>query len=184
MPSPIPRQEPRRPSRSVRSPGLAAFPGNGSGRLLHYQFRGLVGCSLALRPARSRVAPRATFASKAPTASLPPPPLRLLPAGATQLPGGPRSPLKTSSFSRRTRCSALVRRRVPQSHFFFVKVRIPPTIAPRPIPQARLAAISFVAAPKAAPMAAPAAIQILIAVPERQLFALVVCCAFINSFCA
>jgi len=37
-------------------PALAAFPGDGSGRLLHYQFRGLIGCSLALRPARSRIA--------------------------------------------------------------------------------------------------------------------------------
>jgi len=71
----------------VRSPALAAFPGNGSGRLLRYQFRGLIGCSLALRPARSRVAPRATFASKASTASLPPLPLRLLPAGANPVAG-------------------------------------------------------------------------------------------------
>src|SRR3982751_5208839 len=88
MPSPIPRQERRRSNRSYGSPALAAFPGNGSGRLLHYQFRGLIGCSLALRPARSRAAHVAAFASKAPAASLPPPPLRLLPAGATQLPGG------------------------------------------------------------------------------------------------
>ena len=92
-------------NRSYARLRLAAFPGNGSGRLLHYQFRGLIGCSLALRPARSRVALKATFTSKASTASLPPLPLRLLPAGATQLPGGPRNPLKTSSFSRRTRCS-------------------------------------------------------------------------------
>src|SRR5215210_4660763 len=98
MPPPIPRQERGRSKSLTHPPALAAFPGNGSGRLLHYQFRGLIGCSLSLRPARSRVAPRATFASKAPTASLPPPPLRLLPAGATQLPRGPRSPLKTSSF--------------------------------------------------------------------------------------
>ncbi len=94
----------------VPPPALAAFPGNGSGRLLRYQFRGLIGCSLALRPARSRAAPRATFASKAPTASLPPPPLRLLPAGATQLPGGSHNPLKTSSFSRRTQCSGALSR--------------------------------------------------------------------------
>src|SRR5436309_3548050 len=32
-----------------------------------------------------------SFASKASTVSLPPPPLRLLPAGATQLPGGNRT---------------------------------------------------------------------------------------------
>src|SRR3954451_14451123 len=105
MPSPIPRQELRRHQSLVLPPALAAFPGNGSGRLLHYQFRGLIGCSLALRPARSRATPRAAFTSKAPTASLPPPPLRLLPAGATQLPGGLRIPLKTSSFSRRTQCN-------------------------------------------------------------------------------
>src|SRR3954471_21754218 len=104
MPPPIPRQELRRHRSLVRPPALAAFPGNGSGRLLHYQFRGLVGCSLALRPAHSRIALKAIFTSKAPTASFPPLPLRLLPAGATQLPGGPCSPLKTSSFSRRTRC--------------------------------------------------------------------------------
>src|SRR3954447_17053451 len=40
-------------------------------------------CGLPARGAALR-----PFASKAPAASLPPPPLRLLPAGATQLPGG------------------------------------------------------------------------------------------------
>jgi hypothetical protein len=44
--------------------------------------------SRTLRPAWSRSRPRRPFAPKAPTVSLPPPPLRLLPAGATQLPGG------------------------------------------------------------------------------------------------
>jgi hypothetical protein len=40
-------------------------------------------CGLSARGAAER-----PFPSKAPTASLPPPPLRLLPAGAIQLPGG------------------------------------------------------------------------------------------------
>jgi len=44
--------------------------------------------SLTLRPACSRNRQMRSFPSKAPTASLPPPPLRLLPAGATQLPDG------------------------------------------------------------------------------------------------
>src|SRR3954469_3313184 len=92
MPPPIPRQELRRPESLVCSPALAAFPGHGSGRLLRSPFRGLVGCSLALRPARSRAAPRATFASKAPAASLRPPPLRLLPAGAIPVAGRASQP--------------------------------------------------------------------------------------------
>jgi hypothetical protein len=49
-----------------------------------------------------------------------------------------------------------------------VKVRIAPTAAPTATPQETLAAISFVAAPKAPPMAAPRAMLMLIAVPERQ----------------
>src|SRR6266516_2540187 len=40
-------------------------------------------CSRVLGPVSSRVAFTATFASKAPTASLPPLPFRLLPAGTT-----------------------------------------------------------------------------------------------------
>jgi len=39
---------------------------------------------------------------KAPTASLPPLPLRLLPGGANQFPGREFHPLKSSAFSRRT----------------------------------------------------------------------------------
>ena len=38
------------------------------------------------------------FPSKAPTASLPPLPLRLLPGGANQFPGGTLHPLKSSAF--------------------------------------------------------------------------------------
>jgi hypothetical protein len=44
--------------------------------------------SLALRPAWSRSRSRRPVPPEASTVSLPPPPLRLLPAGATQLPGG------------------------------------------------------------------------------------------------
>jgi hypothetical protein len=79
----------------------------------------------------------------------------------------------------RRRLHAVVRR-VSQSHLGFRKVRMAPTAAPTATPQATLAAISFVAAPNAAPMAAPMAMLMLIAVPERQLFGLVVvCCVFI-----
>jgi hypothetical protein len=39
---------------------------------------------------------------EAPAALLPPPPLRLLPGGAIQFPGGSFLPLWTSAFSRRT----------------------------------------------------------------------------------
>src|SRR5258706_7040534 len=77
------------------------------------------------------------------------------------------------------RCSALVRRHLFQSHLVFVKVRTPPIIAPKPTPQARLSAISFVEAPNAAPMAVPLTIQMLIIVPDRQLFVFVVRCSFI-----
>ena len=42
--------------------------------------------------------PYATLYTGAPTALLPPPPLRLLPGGAIQFPGGPFIPLWTSAF--------------------------------------------------------------------------------------
>jgi hypothetical protein len=68
-------------------PATSAFPGTMAGRLPPHCFRGLLGvhsrCGL---PARG--ATLWPFASKAPAASLPPPPLRLLPAGAIQVPGG------------------------------------------------------------------------------------------------
>jgi len=68
-------------------PATAAFPVSVAGRLPHYPFRGLLSVhSRYGLPARG-VAKR-PFPSKAPAASLPPPPLRLLPAGATELPGG------------------------------------------------------------------------------------------------
>jgi hypothetical protein len=66
-------------------PAASAFPGSMAGRLPHHCFRGLLGvhsrCGL---PARG--ATLWPFASKAPAVSLPPPPLRLLPAGATAWP--------------------------------------------------------------------------------------------------
>lgn len=61
----------------------AAFPDIQAGRLPHYPFRGLLNVHYALRPAWLAESPRRSFPSKAPTVSLPPPPLRLLPAGAT-----------------------------------------------------------------------------------------------------
>src|SRR3954464_11634989 len=68
-------------------PATSAFPGSRAGRLPHHCFRGLLGvhsrCGLSARGATLW-----PFASKAPAVSLPPPPLRLLPAGAIQLPGG------------------------------------------------------------------------------------------------
>jgi hypothetical protein len=45
---------------------------------------------------------------EAPAALLPPPPLRLLPGGAIQFPGGSFTPLWTSAFSRRTATACLI----------------------------------------------------------------------------
>ena len=50
---------------------------------LPLQFRGLLGVHCTLRPACSPGHLKRPSAPKTPTASLPPPPLRLLPAGAT-----------------------------------------------------------------------------------------------------
>ena len=57
---------------------------------------------LALRPAHSPSRPRRPFPPKASAVSLPPPPLRLLPAG-TAVAGWDLHPLKTHDFARRTR---------------------------------------------------------------------------------
>ena len=74
----------------VPPPAASAFPVSQAGRLLQCEFRGLLSvhacCGLP-----DRGVPKGPFPSKASTASLPPPPLRLLPAGATQLPGGFRT---------------------------------------------------------------------------------------------
>src|SRR3982750_4519947 len=58
-------------------------------------FTRVTACLLAGSPERP-------FASKASAASLPPPPLRLLPAGATRVAGRDLHPLKIRAFSRRT----------------------------------------------------------------------------------
>src|ERR1700693_5794363 len=81
MPSPLPRQV--RWSLFARlSPSTAAFPVKKSGRLLQLFFRGLLSVHSRYGLHARRVAKRPST-SKAPTASLPPLPLRLLPGGAT-----------------------------------------------------------------------------------------------------
>jgi hypothetical protein len=83
------------------SPATAAFPVSVAGRLPHYPFRGLLSVhSRYGLPARG-VAKR-PFPSKAPTVSLPPPPLRLLPAGTTRVAGRELHPLRIDTFPRRT----------------------------------------------------------------------------------
>src|ERR1039458_6419922 len=67
------------------------------GQLLHYQFRGLLSVHSCYNLQTRRIARRPST-SKAPTASLPPPPLRLLPGGAIQFPGGSFLPLWFSAF--------------------------------------------------------------------------------------
>lgn len=79
----------------------AAFPDLLAGRLPHRPFRGLLDVHFALRPAWLAESPRRSFPSKAPTVLLPPPPLRLLPAGATSCRAG-LSPAGTSTLSWRT----------------------------------------------------------------------------------
>src|ERR1035437_10681770 len=58
--------------------------------------------SLTLQPADSPSRLMRPSPPEASAASLPPPPLRLLPGGAIQFPGGPFIPLWSSAFSRRT----------------------------------------------------------------------------------
>jgi hypothetical protein len=83
------------------SPATAAFPVSVAGRLPHYPFRGLLSVhSRYGLPARG-VAKR-PFPSKAPAVSLPPPPLRLLPAGTTKVAGRELHPLRIDTFPRRT----------------------------------------------------------------------------------
>ena len=80
----------------------SAFPVPWAGRLPRLSVSRPARRSLTLRPACSRSRPRRPFASKASAVSLPPPPLRLLPAGAT-FAGWELHPLKTHAFSRRTK---------------------------------------------------------------------------------
>src|SRR4249920_3953599 len=99
MPSPLPRQV--RWSLFARlSPSSAAFPVKKSGRLLQLFFRGLLSVHSCYGLHARGVAER-PFPSKAPTASLPPLPSRLLPGGANQFPGGV-APAEVQRLSRRT----------------------------------------------------------------------------------
>src|SRR5438132_7525388 len=89
---------------SVRSypPPISAFPDCRAGRLLLGCFGA---CSVftaryGLHDSPSRLKRPST--SEAPAASLPPLPLRLLPGGANQFPGGTFNPRGTSDFTRRT----------------------------------------------------------------------------------
>ena len=86
MPSPLPRQV-QWSMFARRSPLSAAFPVEKSGRLLQLFFRGLLSVHSCYGLHARGVAKR-PFTSKAPTASLPPLPFRLLPGGANQFPGG------------------------------------------------------------------------------------------------
>src|SRR6267378_5701415 len=86
MPSPLPRQV-QWSKFARRSPLTAAFPVKKSGRLLQLFFRGLLSVHSRYGLHARGVAKR-PFPSKAPTALLPPLPLRLLPGGANQFPGG------------------------------------------------------------------------------------------------
>jgi hypothetical protein len=73
----------------VRSypPSTAAFPRFRAGRLLHCPFRGLLNVHSHFGLQARQVA-NTTLYRSAPTASLPPLSLRLLPGGANQIPGG------------------------------------------------------------------------------------------------
>ncbi len=86
MPSPLPRQV--QWSLFARlSPLSVAFPVKKSGRLLQLFFRGLLSVHSRYGLHARGVAKR-PFTPKAPTAPLPRLPLRLLPGGANQFPGG------------------------------------------------------------------------------------------------
>ena len=103
MPSPLPRWDHRR--ESCRSPeatcdGGLPHPFAGSAPTLDVSRPARR--SLTLRPACSRSRLMRPFASKASAVSLPPRPLRLLPAEA-KVAGWELHPLKIDAFSRRTR---------------------------------------------------------------------------------
>jgi|HubBroStandDraft_1064217.scaffolds.fasta_scaffold09468_3 hypothetical protein len=85
---------------SVRSylPPVSAFPVCSAGRLLHRLFRGLLCVYCTLRPADSPSRLKRPSTSEAPATSSPPVPLRLLPGGANQFPGGTFNPRWTSAF--------------------------------------------------------------------------------------
>jgi hypothetical protein len=86
---------------SFNSPTTAAFPEILPGRLPHLGLSRPAQRSLALRPACSLSRQKRPVASKAPTISLPPSPLRLLPAGTTGA-GRDSHPLRINALARRT----------------------------------------------------------------------------------
>jgi hypothetical protein len=102
MPSPLPRRNRSRAWLARLARATAAFPEIWAGRLPRYLFRGLLGVHSRYGLPARRVAYKRPSASKASTASLPPQPLRLLPAGA-RVAGRVYPPLRTCAFSRRTR---------------------------------------------------------------------------------
>ena len=100
MPSPLPRRN-RWVHASFASPTTAAFPEIQAGRLPHCPFRGLLSVHCTLRPMRSLNPLRTLLHRNASTASLPPRPFRLLPAGTT-LAGWDSHPLMLCTLARRT----------------------------------------------------------------------------------
>ena len=78
------------PESLITAPSPSAFPRLQVGRLLHYEFQGLLSVHLCYNLRTRQVAKRPST-PEAPAASLPPPPLRLLPGGAIQFPGGSSS---------------------------------------------------------------------------------------------
>ncbi len=85
---------------SFNSPTTAAFPEILPGRLPHLGLSRPAQRSRTLRPAYSLSGQKRPVASKAPTISLPPSPLRLLPAGTTGA-GRDSHPLKMHALARR-----------------------------------------------------------------------------------
>src|SRR6185312_578502 len=66
---------------------MSAFPVIPTGRLPHYPFRGLLGVHSRYGLSARQIT-NVILSSKTPAASLPPPPLRLLPAGTTSCRAG------------------------------------------------------------------------------------------------
>jgi len=70
------------------APSTSAFPRLQLGRLLHYQFRGLLSVHSRYNLQTRQVALCDPLHRRLRRLLLPPPPLRLLPGGAIQFPGG------------------------------------------------------------------------------------------------
>jgi hypothetical protein len=96
MPSPLPRWDRQRDRVAPRMLATAAFPAQRTGRLPQRAFRGLLGVHLRYG-LLARGVPKGPFPSEASAGSLPPLPLRLLPAGAT-VAGWELHPLKIDAF--------------------------------------------------------------------------------------